>query len=155
LAADHRSLDLDPAAGTAKAKAAAEAIEIIPVDNENSGIIEQSTQWQAGLHQFVQCEQQVELSPLTLQSASKNIVSFLIDCPWVTSITGTAGPPAERAFVERTFNMMSVVVPRYKKWIFQRHQDHICNSGEQWMQRVCETVCICNLYCCRSRKINN
>jgi hypothetical protein len=119
------------------------ATKIAPVDNENSGIIEGNTQYEAALHQLIQILHGLEIDPLTLQSAYKNNISFLLDCSRVTSITGTAGSQPERSFVERLFNMMTVEVPRYKKWLFERHPDHVCVDRNQWMERVCEQVSAC------------
>ncbi|KAI1708194.1 protein translocase subunit SecA 1 [Ditylenchus destructor] len=87
--------------------------DLIPVDNENTGIVEQNTQWEDGLHQFAQILQFVSNTPLTMQSATKDNLCFIRDQKEVTGITGTIGNEQERKFIEETFNVLTIVVPPF------------------------------------------
>jgi preprotein translocase subunit SecA len=118
-----------------------QAAKILPID-KNSGIIQTNTTWGEGLHQFVQVQTLVDIEPLTMTTAYSNNLSLLRSCRKVTSITGTVGSQPERAFLERLYNMGTVVIPRYKKSLFERYGDRICDDKEEWMQLVCEQVFI-------------
>lgn len=114
--------------------------KVVPVDNENSGIIEENTQLDAGLHQMLQIRHGLKITPLTLQSAYNNNFNFLKQVKHLTAFTGTAGSKAERSFIERIFNIMSAVVPRFKERKFYQEEDLICENDEEWMRLIIEKV---------------
>ena len=114
--------------------------KVIPVDNENSGIIEENTLLDAGLHQMLQIRHGLKITSLTLPSACNNNFNFLKPVKHLTAFTGTAGSEAERSFIERTFDIMSTVVPRFKERKFKQEEDLICESDEEWLRLIIEKV---------------
>ena len=115
---------------------------ILPVDNENSGIPEMNMQWDRALHQFVLILYHYRISPLSLQSAYQDTFSYFLACKSMTVITGTAGSEAEREFMERTMDLMTVIVPRFRKSAFIRlhNEDTICRTKEEKMRISVEKV---------------
>ena len=122
---------------------------LVPVDNAKSGIIEANTQLDRALQQMLQIMACVSISRLTLQSGYNNYYNFISQVKHVTALTGTAGSKAERAFTERTFNTMSVVVPRFKERRFMQHSDVYCTTRDEWISRIMEEVSLPQKMYCR------
>ena len=121
---------------------------VMPVDHDNTGMIEADTQWDGGLQQYVQLLKSIPLTPPSTSSAyTTNIVFIKRYGERVSGVTGTLGSRfSERAFNERIFDVLTVVMPRHKESLFMRHPDKICTNKDEWMQEICNTVNIIDNY---------
>lgn len=114
---------------------------VMPVDHENTGMIESDTQWDGGLQQFVQMIHGVPTSPLSVSSAYTTIRVFLKRYKeWITGLTGTIGSQTERNYMEESFLVQTTVVPRHKKSLFKRHPDILCKTDDNWLEEICSKV---------------
>jgi hypothetical protein len=77
---------------------------------------------------------------MSLVGAYKNPISFLLGCPEITLITGTAGVPAERAMVE-SFHVLTVIVPRFKKRQYKELPIQVITEHGEWKKAIIEKVC--------------
>ncbi|MFI4918832.1 MAG: hypothetical protein ACHP65_04685 [Legionellales bacterium] len=83
------------------------------VDHANTGRIKEGSQWQGGIHQFLQAKHGLAISKETLTLGSINHPTFLSGYKKIFGLTGTMGGEVERQEIESIYRVDSFDVPSY------------------------------------------
>ena len=107
------------------------------VDYQNTGVIQESTQWGEGIHHFLELKHGLEPSNLTLVTEYMSNVSFFQKYgPNIYGLTGTIGSKAEQDFLAKLYGIDFVFIPTYKYNKFIRNNDIISTNENEWLQQI-------------------
>jgi preprotein translocase subunit SecA len=99
---------------------------ITPIDYANTGVIQNSTTWGDGLHQFLQIKEGLQTTPETL------ITNFLSNKAYfsryenrIFGLTGTLGSTRAKELLRKVYKVEFITVPRYKHRSFVEENSQI------------------------------
>ncbi|RMZ99516.1 DEAD DEAH box helicase family [Brachionus plicatilis] len=115
--------------------------EIIPVDFENTGVIQTNQSWPDGLQQFIQIKENISL---TQESLSTNYLSnigfFKRYGKNIYGCTGTLGSEMAQSFLCRVYGVDRAIIPSYKCENFYELPSLIAQSKEEWILLCIESI---------------
>jgi preprotein translocase subunit SecA len=85
--------------------------DIIPTDYENTGRKDEGSQWQHGVHQFLQAKHKLVITPESLTSASIAHPTYFGAYQEIYGVSGTIGELIERKEIEDIYHVDSFDVP--------------------------------------------
>ena len=85
--------------------------EIVIVDFKNTGRLNEGSQWQNGIHQFLQAKHDLPIKPELLTAAAIDHRSFFSLYQEIIGLTGTMGEETERDEIKATYGLDSFDVP--------------------------------------------
>ncbi|XP_062603694.1 protein translocase subunit SecA-like [Saccostrea cucullata] len=114
---------------------------IIPIDYESTGVIELSTKWSDGLHQFLEMKHGLKISPLSI------ITNFMSNQAFferyqnnIFGLSGTLGDHQENEFLQDTYGLSCMKIPPFRRKQFQEEAGILCESKEVWISTIVEAV---------------
>ena len=125
--------------------------KIVPVDYNNTGVLQHKTSWSNGLQQFLQIKEGLKVTP---ESISTNFIAhgsfFKRYGVGLLGLTGTLGSPATQAFLAETYGVDLIVIPPYKTQLIAGNTPYRCKGlsplvvaaeeVEDWYQAICKTT---------------
>ncbi|KAL4455774.1 hypothetical protein ABPG74_003184 [Tetrahymena malaccensis] len=126
--------------------------EVIPIDYKNTGVAQINTQYQDGLHQFLQLKENVPLSTINIvTNYSSNLNFFRRYQSNLLGLTGTLGSKPIKDFLTETFNVDFVYIPPFKQRLLREEPPYLEENEQSWFQKIAEdaeNVCLKQLRCC-------
>ncbi len=102
--------------------------KIVPVDYNNTGVLQFNTVWDNGLAQFLQMKEGLKIVP---ENVSTNFISktgyFKRYGHKLYGLTGTLGNPTTRSFLSEIYGVDMVTIPPYK------HREIMGNSDSRYL----------------------
>ena len=113
-----------------------EVLDIVIIDVD-TGHLREGTQWQHGIHQFLQIKHSLEpTAPLRTIASVSQPGYFSLYTKAKYCLTGTIGEPEERKGFEAIYNLDSFSVPPHRDCARIRLEDHIFASREEKWQEI-------------------
>ncbi|MEM7382777.1 MAG: DEAD/DEAH box helicase [Bacteroidota bacterium] len=113
--------------------------KIVPIDYENTGVLQHNTVWDNGLAQFLQIKEGLAIQP---EQVSNNFISkigyFKRYGDRLYGVTGTLGNQATREFLSAVYKTDMVVVPPYKERQIAGN-DHSAYRCKELLARILPT----------------
>jgi superfamily II DNA or RNA helicase len=113
---------------------------IKPVDN-GTGVIQSSTQWGDGLHQFLQIKEGVKITSETF------VTNFLSNMGYfqrygnnLVGLTGTLGSAKAKEVLADVYKVDFIDIPRSRQKQHLQFSPIVANSEEQWLKEVCRSA---------------
>ncbi len=110
---------------------------VVPVDFANTGVLQNGTSWNNGLHQFLQIKHGLEVYP---ESLTTNFFSnlALIDRYQknVYGITGTLGSQESQKLLDDVYSIDFVDIPTYKNKRFIELSGEVIASSLDWQSKI-------------------
>jgi preprotein translocase subunit SecA len=114
---------------------------LVPVDYSNTGIVQISTEWQNGLHQFLQLKHGLSLKPESLTTSFiSNIEYFKKYGNKVFGLTGTLGSGDTIDLLEDIYSIKTVFFPPHQTSKLHKLDAILCNGNEQWCGSIIDTI---------------
>ena len=121
--------------------------KIVPIDYNNTGVLQHNTVWDNGLAQFLQIKEGVCIRP---ESISTNFISklgyFQRYGTNIFGLTGTLGDVTTRGFLSEMYGTDMVTIPPYKhrEIVGNKASDYLCkelpaqivNTPEAWKDAI-------------------
>ena len=116
--------------------------QIKPVDFNSTGIVQNSTVWSDGLHQFLQLKHNLPLTSETLTTNFLSNAGFIGRYQRIYGLSGTLGSEAARCVLKTVFQVNIVNIPsrREKQFFELKSAALVANSEEQWLQAVLSSL---------------
>lgn len=111
--------------------------QIKPVDYHTTGIVQASTNWNNGLHQFLQIKHSLKVTTETVTTNFlSNMAMFRKYGADLVGFTGTLGSRFGQEILRKEYNVDTAIIPElyYKK--FQLLGEHVLGSKEQWVEKI-------------------
>ena len=109
---------------------------ISPVDYDNTGILQQNTQWPDGLHQFLQILNNLHITPETLVTNYLSNFSFFSTYECVFGLTGTLGSHHARDLLTRIYEVDWIDVPSSRGKRVMEYRGILAKDAEKWKTLV-------------------
>ncbi|XP_070504757.1 uncharacterized protein [Chironomus tepperi] len=112
-------------------------INIIDID---TGTDMSNSQWDEGLHQFLQIKHGCRMSPLSLKSVFISNVSFFKKYSNLYGMTGTLGSLQERKKITKIHNILFVTIPRHVTRKFEEFMTITKTNEREWLDSINKEV---------------
>ncbi|KAL4506031.1 hypothetical protein ABPG72_013792 [Tetrahymena utriculariae] len=126
--------------------------KILPIDYQHTGVTQINTQYQDGIHQFLQLKENLPLSNLNLvTNYSSNINFFRRYESNLYGLTGTLGTENIRNFLNETYRINFVYIPPFKKRLLTELFPYLEEDKQKWIKKVAQDVewaCVEQHRCC-------
>lgn len=116
---------------------AAERTPNIVILDRDTGSDLVNSQWEKGLHQFLQLKHGTKLSLVSLKAVFISNKSYLNLYAKLYGLTGTLGSTKERNLLKTSYNTNFVTIPTAKKKLFSEGFPLLCPNIEEWASEIC------------------
>jgi len=114
---------------------------IKPVDFSTTGIIHNSTNWNNGLHQFLQLKHRIKMDT---ESVTTNFLSNIAIVTKyqsrVVGFTGTLGSSAGQSCLKNVYKVELAIFPETHFKRFVRFPDCVASTEETWLEEILRTT---------------
>lgn len=108
---------------------------IIIIDRD-TGTDQGNSEWEGGLHQFLQLKHGCKLSMQSLKAVFISNVSYFKLYKNLYGLTGTLGSESERDLLKKKHQVEFVTVPTAKAKQFVEQMPIVCNTKEEWTNMI-------------------
>jgi preprotein translocase subunit SecA len=115
---------------------------IMPIDFSNTGVVQPSTTWSDGLHQFLQIKHGLKMTALTVTTNYlSNMGLFTRYGKNIFGLTGTIGSEDAQKLLYRIYTVDTVIIPPFKQKRHIQLKTTLCENDDEWLQTiVAETI---------------
>lgn len=113
--------------------------KVKPVEFNSSGVVQESTSWSDGLHQFLQLKHNLKFTSESFTTNySSNIVYLKSYQNNIIGLTGTFGSLASQEMMREIYNNKLYFVPSAREKRVLPFSDLMPESRQEWIQSTCE-----------------
>ncbi|CAF4321397.1 unnamed protein product [Didymodactylos carnosus] len=116
--------------------------EIKPVDYYSTGIVQSSTNWSDGLHQFLQIKHNLKMTSETFTTNFLSNIGFINNYKNIYGLTGTLGSEKAKRVLKDVYNVDLVNVPQLRQKQYLELETIVTQDETQWVEQICSTVLI-------------
>lgn len=114
--------------------------KIVPIDSDNTGVLQKSMNWSNGLHQFLQFKHGCQIVPETITTNYiSNISYFRRYKSNIYGMTGTLGSNTSRDFIHKVYNLDSIIIPPFKIKRYKELSPLIVRTDKEWYKEIVKT----------------
>ncbi len=114
---------------------------IVPIDVEHTGIIQENTQWEGGLHQFLQIKHGLKIIPLSLSTLFISNISYIQKYGKnIFGMTGTLGRDNSRKLLEESYKVETKNIPKFRKTQFLELQSTLTENEEEQINKIIQST---------------
>ncbi|UJR06676.1 hypothetical protein I4U23_010962 [Adineta vaga] len=115
---------------------------IMPIDFSNTGIVQPSTTWSDGLHQFLQIKHGLKMTTLTVTTNYlSNVGLFTRYGENIFGLTGTIGSHDAQKLLDQIYHVDTIIIPSFKQKRHIQLPTILTENDGEWLQTiVSETV---------------
>ncbi|CAF4301850.1 unnamed protein product, partial [Rotaria sp. Silwood2] len=114
---------------------------IKPVDYYSTGIVQSSSNWSDGLHQFLQLKHNLKMTSETFTTNFlSNIGYFKKYGSNLCGLTGTLGSEKARQVLENVYNVDLVFIPSSRQKQHLSLPDIIVANETEWLKEICDSA---------------
>lgn len=114
--------------------------KVIPVDSDNTGVLQQNMNWSNGLHQFLQIKHGAKITPESLTTNFiSNVALFKRYGKNLFGLTGTLGSKYAQELLQRAYNVDSVIIPPFMVKRFKELSEIVVENEEDWYDEIVES----------------
>ena len=122
---NRQSLDLNP---------------LVTIIDTDTGTDQTTSQWDGGLHQFLQLKESCKITPQMLKAVFVSNITFIKNYDLVNGVTGTLGSEPERDFLREMFNTNFLIVPTAFKKQMVIETPTMVTQPEEWLREIVDNV---------------
>ena len=110
--------------------------EIRPVDYYSTGIVQSSTSWSDGLHQFLQLKHNLKMTCETRTTNFLSNIGFIKKYQQVFGLTGTLGSDTARKVLRDVYEVDLINIPQRRKRQFFELSSVIAEGESNWLKEI-------------------
>jgi len=114
--------------------------QIKPVDYYSTGIVQSSTNWSDGLHQFLQLKHNLKMTSETLTSNFLSNIGFITKFKEVFGLTGTLGSETARNVLRNVYKVQLINMPQRRQRQYLELEPAIVQGEANWLKEIISTV---------------
>jgi len=109
----------------------------ICIVDKDTGVSETSTQWEDGLHQFLQLKHSDRLTATSLKAIFMSNYSYFKRYDEIIGLSGTLGSSDSKNLLRKVYHFELVFhLPRTKQRFFVEDEGLICSDEQEWLVQV-------------------
>jgi preprotein translocase subunit SecA len=116
--------------------------QIKPVDYYSTGIVQSSTNWSDGLHQFLQIKHNLKMTSETFTTNFLSNIGFVNNYKNIYGLTGTLGSEKAKKVLKDVYNVDLVNVPQLRQKQYLELETIVTQDETKWVEQICSTVLI-------------
>ena len=116
--------------------------QIKPVDYYSTGIVQSSTNWSDGLHQFLQIKHNLKMTSETFTTNFLSNIGFINNYKNIYGLTGTLGSDKAKRVLREVYNVELVNIPPTRRKQYLELEPIVVANEVQWLETICSTVLI-------------
>ncbi|CAF2144698.1 unnamed protein product [Rotaria magnacalcarata] len=116
--------------------------QIKPVDYYSTGIVQSSTNWSDGLHQFLQIKHNLKMTSETFTTNFLSNIGFINNYTTIYGLTGTLGSEKAKNVLKEVYNVDLVNVPQLRQKQYLELETIVSQDETKWVEQICSTVLI-------------
>ncbi|CAD8112044.1 unnamed protein product [Paramecium primaurelia] len=112
------------------------------IDYQNTGVVHKNnTQWQKGLHQFIQLKHGLSITPLKISTKLLSNVGFFNRYKHqLLGLTGTLGSQITQNLLAKKYNVDFVFMPPYKQSLLKVEPGIAAQGENEWFEEISKGV---------------
>ena len=119
--------------------------EIIPVDQDNTGVLQKKTSLSYGLQQFLQMKNNLPITPISLLTNYLSNLGFFkryikSNGNFIYGMTGTLGSKTSRELLGNVYNLEFDYIPPNSRRILRELTSCICFDFSKWIENIIRVV---------------
>ncbi|XP_018022148.2 uncharacterized protein LOC108678282 [Hyalella azteca] len=114
--------------------------EIKPVDYHSTGIVQSSTNWSDGLHQFLQLKHNLKMTSETLTTNFLSNVGLMKKYEHVCGLTGTLGSDTARGVLRSVYKVDLFNIPQKRKKQFLQLDSIVAMNEDSWLEEIMSNI---------------
>ncbi len=108
----------------------------ITIIDKDTGTDQATSQWEGGLHQFLQLKEGCQITPLTLKAVFVSNISYIRHYNVINGLTGTLGSIPEREFLKEMYKSAFIIIPTAFPKQFVTHPAKILAAKQDWLKEI-------------------
>ena len=116
--------------------------QIKPVDFYSTGIVQSSTNWSDGLHQFLQIKHNLKMTSETFTTNFLSNISFINSYKHVYGLTGTLGSEKAKYVLKDVYKVDLANIPQLRQKQYLELETIIAQDETKWLEEICSTALI-------------
>lgn len=114
---------------------------IVPIDFSNTGVVQCSTTWSDGLHQFLQIKHGLKMTPLTVTTNFLSNTGFFMRYKkQIYGLTGTIGSDEAKDLLNRIYNVDTIIIPPFKQKRHFQLETILKTTDDDWLKSIVSTT---------------
>ncbi|XP_045023489.1 uncharacterized protein LOC116927884 [Daphnia magna] len=109
--------------------------QVIIID-QDTGMDQNSSQWDGALHQFIQLKEGCKLTSQSLKAIFVSNAAYIMAYKKVVGVSGTLGSKSEGNFMYKEYDSLRFVIPTAFQKRFYLKLTQILESEDQWLQAI-------------------
>ena len=114
--------------------------QIKPVDYFSTGIVQSSTNWSDGLHQFLQLKHNLKMTSETFTTNFLSNIGFIGRYAQVYGLTGTLGSDKARSILKSVYHVELVNVPQRRQKQYLELEPIVSEDEDNWLKAIARQV---------------
>ncbi len=108
----------------------------VTIIDKDTGTDQATSQWEGGLHQFLQLKEGCQITPLALKAVFVSNISYINHYNIINGLTGTLGSMREREFLNKMYKSTFLIIPTAFPKQFVTYPAKILASIEDWLKEI-------------------
>ncbi len=108
----------------------------VTIIDKDTGTDQTTSQWEGGLHQFLQLKEGCQITPQTLKAVFVSNISYIKHYKVLNGLTGTLGSEPEREFLKEVYSSSFLIIPTAFPKQFNISRAKILDSNEGWLNEI-------------------
>ena len=114
---------------------------IAPVDYNATGVVQSSTAWSGGLHQFLQIKHYLRITPESLTTSFISNMNFFKRYESsITGLTGTLGSNSSQKLLEDIYNIDIAFIPTFKPQVIEEYPGMVLGDVLSHIQAISDSA---------------
>ncbi|CAF4288772.1 unnamed protein product [Rotaria sp. Silwood2] len=114
---------------------------IKPVDYNSTGVVQSSSNWSDGLHQFLQLKHNLKMTSETFTTNFlSNVGYFKKYGSNLLGFTGTLGSERAKQVLENIYNVDLAFIPSQRRRQYVSFSDIILSNDADWLEEICNSA---------------
>ncbi|XP_029942372.1 uncharacterized protein LOC115384198 isoform X2 [Salarias fasciatus] len=115
---------------------------IVPVDYSNTGVVENSTQWTDGLHQFLELKHGAKMSQMSIITNYKSSIGlFQMYGNQIYGMSGTLGQQVETEALQKIYKDINTCrIPTFRRRKLFEVEAKVVSNEMEWIETICDVV---------------
>ena len=115
--------------------------KIVPVDYQNSGVIETNKRWGGGLQQMLEMKHQLQISQMSVVTTYLSHIEFFNQYTALYGLSGTIGLSPELDFLKKVYRLQSCRIPTfYRRKFYEQREIIVDGSKDKWLNKIHSAV---------------
>ena len=113
---------------------------VVTIIDKYTGTDQASSQWDEGLHQFLQLKEGCQITTQMLKAVFVSNITYIKSYKVINGVTGTLGSEPEKEYLKQMFNASFLIVPSAHRKKLKIEPPKLLTASEEWLTSIVNEV---------------